>query len=200
MQCNVLGHNAATDSAPPSKYGSMLFACDRQKVEERCLSVSVKSESLFREIYHTLKVDGENERYRGEVGGKLGGDGAECRERHNCVYRGAYFTRVLCRGRERILRNGRLPSNGVVVDYCTYTERCKYVHIHKRMCMCMCMYVYVYVYVYVCVCVCVCMVMFILVYTSVARGSKRAPWGPAVRRRNASFGTSRTRSQWGIKL
>lgn len=135
----------------------MLFACDRQKVEERCLSVSVKSESLFGEIYHTLKVDGENERYRGEVGGKLGGDGAECRERHNCVYRGAYFTRVLCRGRERILRNGRLPSNGVVVDYCTYTERCKYVHIHKRMCMCMCMYV----------CVCVCMVMCMCVYVYV---------------------------------
>lgn len=83
----------------------------------------------------------------GKLGGSWGGDGAECRERHNCVYRGAYFTRVLCRGRERILRNGRLSSNGVVVDYCTYTERCKYVHIHKGMCMCMCMCVYGYVYI-----------------------------------------------------
>lgn len=92
LQCNVLGHNAATDSAPPSKYGSMLFACDRQKVEERCLSVSVKSESLFGEIYHTLKVDGENERYRGEVGGKLGGT-VQSVERDTIVFIGGRILR-----------------------------------------------------------------------------------------------------------
>lgn len=125
LQCNVLGHNAATDSAPPSKYGSMLFACDRQKVEERCLSVSVKSESLFGEIYHTLKVDGENERYRGEVGGKLGGGRCRVsRETQLCLSGGVFYEGALPRKGENLKK-----WEEIVIQWCCS----RLLHIHREM-------------------------------------------------------------------